>query len=408
MMRAGVVAQPFWQQKHPTPSHAGWDFHWHPAGLEPALVDAVTALDVRRRLRGGGPATLWQLGGDAAIWLRTFTAFVPSEQRDYLGLAGVWLRPGPAAEDRRAWPACLPGALARLELPAAAPLAADADPRPRPLAADPLAMATIPAAQRAAVGAGSTESWGSLLRAVCHGGAATLPRPLDERLPELAGRALSWLPAEALARPRVGLVAEAAAVDKPPAQERHLYHYLGCACSPPDELAAREPGYPAAAWRLVLELAAATGRDLSELFGELTRVSGAWDTAPALRDHLLRSGVLGAATVEACDRSAPAPLFADGVPDAGWQWNRLLHYWGRGFLPDDRELVARIATLLAHRIVADHLFRLDHPRAVEQPGRYLRRLRIEALLRHDARERLLGALAAVLPSLLPRPAARGS
>jgi hypothetical protein len=310
-------------------------------------------------------------------------------------LAGVLLRPGPSDDDRRAWPGILAGALLGLALPPAAPYAGEST-AARPLAAAPAAMlAVAPSLRRELVG-DDGEGWAALLRGLGHGGAAALARPTDDRLPDVAGRALSWLPPAMAARPRVGFAVEQGApADKLRGELRQLYYYMGCAVAP---AAGLEPGYPAQAWRRVLELADAGGHDLGRLFAELTRLAGAWDTAPGLRGYLVQSGVVDDALVAACDRRAPAPLFADSVPDAGWQWNRLLHYWGRGFLPAD-ELPERLAAVLALRIVADHLFRLDHPEAVDQPGRYLRRLQLEALLSHGARERILSGLRARLPGL---------
>jgi hypothetical protein len=378
---APVRVQPFWQQKHPTPAHRGWDFHWVPAEL-PALVK-------------GGPrapagAAVCLIGGGQVAWARTFSAFVPSEQRHYVGLAGVVA--GPVAAD------AIPHVLEQLRLPRAEPYG-EQSLLPSPLQARPLAMAPVAPALLDALLPARPEARRELVQAVCQGGEVALAAPCDERAPELIGRVLSWLPPSDLERERAIVLVPAdraaAAVSTPP-ELGNLHHYLACA------MASRDP-YPAAAWTLVHDLARAQGVGLADLFGELTRVANAWDAAPALRRYLLDSGALRPDEVARCDARAPAPLFADDVVDAGWLWNRVVHYWGRGLLGED-DLVDRLVTVLARRIVVDHLFRLDHPEAVEMPWRHVRRLHFEALLGHGARTRMLETLAARLPLLSQRGA----
>src|SRR5262249_37646322 len=113
-----------------------------------------------------------------------------------------------------------------------------------------------------------------------------------------------------------------------------------------------------------------------------------------------RSGALAQQEIQAAHAHAPAPLRGPDVGDAGRLWNRILHYWGRGFLGARArgEVAERLAGVLARRITVDHLLALDTPERADAE-RYLRRLRFEALLTvRDARS-LRTALARVLPSL---------
>jgi hypothetical protein len=143
----------------------------------------------------------------------------------------------------------------------------------------------------------------------------------DAGWPRRLGQLLAWLPAEARVRSRQGLLAveERAA---PPLRDvdENIAHYLARGWTHPDGLAA---------WRLL----GAGDRPLVELFEWLGTVSAAWDSAAAL-ERWLRDG-LGDEAVARCDAAAPAPLFAEAA-DAGMLWNRVLHYWGRGFLPAPR------------------------------------------------------------------------
>jgi len=334
-----------WQQKHPTPSHAGSDFHWHvqPA-LPPALTIAVTAqlaaLDLA--LVGGGSGFAVAPGWFA--WARSFSAEVPSEQRGYVGLAGVVV----VGEELGA---TLPSLLTSVELPAAAPF--DGGFSAASLAGAPTAPAPVDGRDYDAVL--------PLARLCVAGGRATVDAPGDAGWPRRLGQLLAWLPAEARVRSRQGLLAveERAA---PPLRDvdENIAHYLARGWTHPDGLAA---------WRLL----GAGDRPLVELFEWLGTVSAAWDSAAAL-ERWLRDG-LGDEAVARCDAAAPAPLFAEAA-DAGMLWNRVLHYWGRGFLPGAEE---RLARALAGRVLVDHLVRLDGGDA-DLPLRYLRRMRYEALL----------------------------
>src|SRR5262245_48426248 len=113
-----IVVQRIWQQKHPTPTHGEWEFHFHPDRLAPQITGAVSALDVGL---AGGLLSAWAISPEALIWIRSFSAVVPSEQRRYTGLAGAVVTPAPGHE--KGWGEALPGALLELAkaLPAAAP-----------------------------------------------------------------------------------------------------------------------------------------------------------------------------------------------------------------------------------------------------------------------------------------------
>jgi hypothetical protein len=150
----------------------------------------------------------------------------------------------------------------------------------------------------------------------------------------------------------------------------------------------------------VLELAAAERLELPALFEELTQLSAAWERAGDLVAYLAQFGTLTAAELSACDARAPAPLLAPSISDAGRLWNRLLNYWGRGFLGPQRrdDLGERLARVLARRIVVDHLLALDAPGQAD-PERYLSRLRFETVLRERHAKMLRAAVCRLLPSL---------
>jgi hypothetical protein len=171
---------------------------------------------------------------------------------------------------------------------------------------------------------------------------------------------------------------------------------------PPREIVERAPAFPAYVWRLVADVAR-TGVNVVELFDELTEMAESWDDARDLERYLLRRAFTPD-EVAACDRRAPAPLFAE-TSDAGLLWNRVLHYWGRGLLrrpADEEALLRRLATILAYRILVDHLFHLDSPKDAELPRRYLRRLQYEALLPAQRMNAVLSTLGKTMPTLFER------
>jgi hypothetical protein len=332
-MMARVVVQGIWQQKHPTPGHPAWEFHFHPAGAPPEVTSALAALDLA--LAGGGQGVV--ITPRWLAWVRAFTAEVPSEQRGYVGLAGVLATGADLAP-------VLPALLLRLELPPAAPFEAELDPRPLELA--PVAPAPVEL--------GDHEAALAWARLVVGGGRADLPGE-----PALLGRLLAWLPGELAARER-SLVFTAGARPQSGEVDENLCHYLARAWNHPDGLAT---------WRAL----GASRRPLASRFATLAELSTAWDSAEGLARYL--RGVLTDEEIARCDAAAPAPLLAPGG-DAGTLWNRVLHYWGRGFLPGAEERLARV---LAARVLVDHLVRLDGG-ADDLPLRYVRRLRYEALL----------------------------
>jgi hypothetical protein len=344
-----------WQQKQPTPSGSGWEFHWHPR-LDPAVADAIAAMDVGL----AGAASAWIVAPTWLVWLRTFTAEAPSEQRAYVGLAGVLCRFDA--------PAALPALLARLRLPPAAPYAGELA---RAFDVEPLAPAPL---------LGLPCDAELLARVVVGGG-----RLVAAIEPALFGRLLAWLPVAAQTRPRRGLFL-AEGRNAPAPVPDSVAHYLAQAWR------ARDQAFALAVWRLVGELAAATGRGLDELFELLGELADSWDD---LGGYLGRR-VLSADEIARCDRTAPAPLLVAGPRDGGLLWNRVVNYWARGFLPGADE---RLAGVLAARVLIDHLVRLDEPAAVDLPARYLRRLRYEAVVPAERSAQLLASVQRALPSL---------
>jgi len=362
-----------WLQKHPTPRHGGGDFHWFPgdvdADLRAALAEAV---------RGGGQA-LWRIDPGRVAWAVTFAEIAPADRRRYTGLAvtiaEVIEEPGASAAEL----------LAAIRVQPATPWR-DQDVReeievaPRSdLMAPPAAVDAVTAARAA--------------RALWQGGALTAPDPTARELPALLASLETWLPPAVRARPRAGTVV-ATDDGAPPGP---LHHYLGLAWALPPEIAARDANYGRRAWRLALVLAERAGKPPEVVFDELAALAQAWDTARDLDAYLTRSGTVRADERAGCDRLAPAPLAA--AADAGRLWNRVLHYWGRGFLAgvglDDR-----LAALLARRVIADHLFHLDEPGQAGLPTRYLRRLRWEALLPSTRVQALEARIAAHVPEVL--------
>src|SRR5262249_36633073 len=145
--------------------------------------------------------------------------------------------------------------------------------------------------------------------------------PHDTALPALVGSLLSWLPTAERITPRCGSFAIQAATTPASESERNCAHYL-LRCW---RLGARRP------WRLVLDLAAAEQTSLEEPFDALTRLAAAWDQPAQLMAYLVDAGALTAEERATATRKAPAALLSANVADAGRLWNRVLHYWGRGF-----------------------------------------------------------------------------
>jgi hypothetical protein len=388
---ARVVLQPFWQQKHPTPSNRAWEFHFHPADLSPAVTQAIVAMDVGL---SGDPQSAWIVAPEYLVWARTFVAQVPSEQRAYVGLAGVVVSGDLAA--------AFPGALEAVaeRLPPAAPLAAGAGAG----AGASVGPRTVEARHADLVDpewplGGEVETARAVAQALTRGGVAQLSDPLDAGLAALTGRLLTWLPPRDRVAARRGALSggrgRALTAESP--QVENLLHYLAAAWAPGPELQRRHAGLPRATFQLLHEICAATSRSLWDVFGDLGRMADAWDTAPRL-SAWLRENVIAAEETRACDAQAPAPLFDESERDAGMLWNRVLHYFGRGHLRGEG-MAQRLATVLACRVAIDHLVTLDDPGAAGMPARYLRRLRYEALLPRAARDLLGAELARAAPAL---------
>src|SRR5262249_22575218 len=361
---------------------AGGDCSGTPVGRGGA-AQAIAAAGAR----ADAGVAVWSIGPRHALWLRGFAAVAPAEQRRYVGWSGCAAEPA-EADDEAAWAQALPAVLARFTLPPARPFApADGPGAPND------AVVTVEPTGALLDPELAPDDGEAVARALCAGGDAVLADPHDAALPAWWGRMLSWLPPDERVRPRAGLLAAHAAAAAPaPAAEpqRNLYHYLHRCW----QHRARRP------WRLVLELRAFKPVSLADLFEELTGLAAAWEHAADLEAYLIRSGALAQQEIQAAHAHAPAPLRGPDVGDAGRLWNRILHYWGRGFLGARArgEVAERLAGVLARRITVDHLLALDTPERADAE-RYLRRLRFEALLTvRDART-LRTALARVLPSL---------
>ncbi|MEM9488662.1 MAG: hypothetical protein AAGC55_05930 [Myxococcota bacterium] len=407
-------------QKHPTPTADDGAFHWHPPGLPGAIRATLSDLATRER---GQTSSLWIIDSSYLAWARTFSAVAPGESRRYTGIVATIAQAHGTSNgtgngsSARAWSESLPEILSRLRPAPAAPhsRAADGDPASageaftltdppgadRPLAVDPDSLVRL-----------FDDRDPQLAHAVYSGGPAYSKGPGADRLPALFGRLLSWLPAAERARPRTGVFTADPRGQDPGGMDT-MVHYLTAAWFCPAAIRARRHDYALACWQLVFDLARGQTRDLAPdlahnagppdrpvlpvLFDQLTELARAWDTADNLRRYLAARHSVTADDLAACDRRAPSPLYSGQAADAGWLWNRLLHYWGRGFLPD--RVLPQLAELLARRIAVDHLFHLDSPDDAALPERYLRRLRYEALLTRSRVADIARAVAQHLPSL---------
>lgn len=391
-----------WMQKHPSPSHHGSDFHWHPADVPARIRVELASLLARHRSER---ASLWILAEDHVVWARSFSATAPGDRRVYTGLAAIV-----AVPEEGPWQSAILDILAHMPLPPAAPCtslreAADMDRLAHVRSIEdpaPVAPSAV-APERLRALFDPTQ----IAQAVYLGGPALCTDPLDPELPAVFGHLLTWLPPAERAHPRQGLFLDQPThVEVSASKNRgmvNLLHYLTLAWFCPDAIRGHQPGFAVQAWQLVLELAAHLGRTLPDLLAELGDVAAAWDTTEDLRSYLLTQRVLSYEQVAACDRRAPRPLFSDSVPDAGWLWNRIMNYWGRALLPASDAELERLVALLARRIAVDHLFHLDAPDRTALPRRYLRRLLYESLLPHERCQAMTGALARYLPSLFQHP-----
>jgi hypothetical protein len=361
-MRAALVLRHGWLQKHPTPTTATGEFHWHPAAaldgergdLRLALVD---------RLRGvAPPAALWQLAPGRVVWAQVFAATAPGDGRRYCGLAVTTIEaPGATAADL----------LASLVVPPAAPW--DGEPSERTVElvrAEPAPLSSTQRAHRDTV----LPAPGGVVRALISGGPAAVADPARPDLPAWIASLEAWLPAAIHARPRqgewrggVGGPRLGAGDDDPVADA---------------VLAAWCPRDPAAAprmrraWTALVELAASQGRGLDDVATEIH------DPAELALERALTMG----------ERAHLPPARGAGIE----AWIHAIHHWGRGRLdgsPAAATLVTRIADLVIERAIADHVA------GDGAPGRAIDRVRWHALLPADRRRRLLAAIAARAPSL---------
>jgi hypothetical protein len=360
-----------WLQKHPSPRAARGDFHWYPG-----QVDADLRAALAEGARAGGQA-LWRLEPGRVTWAVSFAATAPADGRRYVGLAVT------IAESDEASIAELLAAIAVLPAAPWRDQATDDLVEVAPL--PPHTTTVMPAAAQAA-------------QALWRGGVMAAPEPASAAWPARLAALETWLPADVRASARTGSIigASTGAGDDAPAPGP-MFHYLGAACALPAAIASRDPDFGRRAWRLAAALAARQGAPLEAFFDELAALAGAWDSAADLDAYLARAGVVRPDERAACDRRAPAPL-AD-APDAGRLWSRVVHYWGRGLLAGDG-LDERLASVLARRVVADHLFHLDAPDQPSLPDRYLRRLRWESLLPRPRARALEARVAVQIPEVM--------
>ncbi len=396
-------------QKHPTPTHRGSDFHWHPSGVAGSVRVALSELAARHR---SPRACLWIIADNHVVWARRFPAVAPGDRRRYSGIAAVVARPATQVSEAT-WMMALPEVIRQLPVPAPVPFGTNGHETPdapkslqltiqapiddqiaTPVAIDPKRIAhryDLPL----------------LAQGIYLGGPIKCDNPFADDLHLDFADFLTWLPFHERGHPRAGLFVDEPLGHDPssPANRGmvNLLHYLTLAWICPEMIRARRPAFPLQAWTLVLELAANLDKNLPDLLGELGSVAAAWDTADELRVFLLKTRTLTRDQVKACDARAPQALFADTVRDAGWLWTRVLHYWGRSLLPTDHVGLQRLATLLAKRIAVDHLFHLDAPERDALPHRYLRRLELETLLPQERVADMHRALTQLVPSLFRHP-----
>jgi len=351
-----------WLQKHPSPSSSNWQFHWHSQVKEEC--EAVVA-----ELSGGRiqhPFCALHLRGDALWWVRSFEAEVASEQRRYSGLVVDKLVGAGWAELLRC---------AQTQ-PARPWSREDGGGFPRELSLAPVTTGAL-ARKHAA-------RWPAAPRGL-------QLRELAPDLPHAVAELETWIEdLETLLRG--GLIASGHA-DAMRSGVRTFGHYLELACAGAKPLAQRR-----GAWAMASEYTRARGGRRAEAFAELSALAKAWDQASSLWE-LLQTVALSDADIASCDGHAPAPLWRPGIVDAGWLWNRVLNYWGRGFL--DEAAFDKLVRLLHGRIVVDHLYGLEPDRQAK-PWRYLGRLRWEALLPRARVQAMLEALGRCSPTLAER------
>ncbi len=359
-----MFATTSWLQKHPSPKGTGWEFHWY------SRHDSEVA-DVVATLAGGRHSHPFfgLLFRDGALWwLRSFEGKAPSEQRRYSGLVVEKIdsdQGGGLAE-----------LLAGVTVSPAEPwTAGSASIEPREVVAQ--IETRLPAHTR------------RLSARVAAAGARLKAEVIDDLLPHGLARLLPLMP-ELEDRMGAGIVV-AAHVSEVALASRTLAHYLELVA-----FGAAPPEQRMRAWTLANDFARTTACDRAQGFAELAELAKAWTDSKNLWRYL-RLNHISRADLAHCDNVAPAPLWHDGIADAGWLWNRILNYWGRGFLADGA--ATWIAQYLLGRIAVDHLYGLEHEGAAH-PWRYLSRLRWEALLPAERARAMLAQLAERSPTLL--------
>ncbi len=314
-----------WLQKHPTPSAAAGEFHWHGEG-EPLPDDAALRGRVVEEVqRLAAPAVWWELSPRRVIWAAVFSAISPTDARPYRGVAltVATSREGALAE-----------MLGELRLAPAAPWRAaerEATGATTTEAGRGAGARAARAAQAARPGAHDAE----VARAILSGGAATIEDPHDPSLPAQLARLVQRLPAALAGRTVSGQLTDAATT--------MLQHDGGDAVA---ELLARVwrsedgPGRAAGeleaaqeAWRLLCELAESDAR--ASAAARALRA----EVVTALLDELM-SESQRALSVRFPDRASKRFARAlrawagrgAGRPSAApASWRQLLHGWGRGW-----------------------------------------------------------------------------
>ena len=305
-----------WLQKHPTPSASDGEFHWHPADGDRELRAGIV-----ERARGvEPPAVIWELAPGRVCWAQAFAATAPRDHRRYTGLVLT------IVERAGTSPAELLGELA---LPSATPWTADA--RATSVEArDPFSPARLAALARTLISDDAEAS-------------EVLVSGLFDALPAAVATLEAIMPVDIHARVRRG-VWRIGAEETSRAPDR-VAMLAAKACVAPGLR-------PAQAWRLLCELAAATGLSVDDVVAELAMLDGA--------DFALT-----------------------------------LHDWGRGRLdrtaPSDA-LLTRFADALASRVLASLI-------ADRDPGAVVAAARWHALMPADRRELLFATCARRCPSL---------
>lgn len=330
-----------WLQKHPTPSAAAGEFHWHGEGAPQPDDAALRGRVVEEVQRLAAPAVWWELSPRRVIWAAVFSATSPTDARPYRGVALT------VATSREGSLAAMLEEL-RLAAPtpwrAAASDAADAAAGARASAATGAranaAAGTTGhgAGQRAALATRAGAHDAEVARAILSGGAATVEDPHDPSLPAQLARLVQRLPAALAGRTVSGQLTDAATTMLQHDGGDAVAELLARAWRSDDEpgraAGASEPDAAVAAWHLLCELAERDARA-----GAAARSLRA-EVVTALLDELMlesqralavrfpdRAGKRFARALRAWAGRGPGGAAA--APPASWR--QLLHGWGRGW-----------------------------------------------------------------------------